>query len=178
MATPSDEALFHAYRAGEAAAFETLFARYQAPLARHLERMLGDAAAAEDLVLETFLRLHRHRSRWREDTAIRPWVFTIARNLARNLIRSRRLWGWLPLGSGQPTASPPAAEGPEVRRRVADAFAALPPAQREACSLRLLAELSLTEIAAVTGVPVGTVKSRLFHGLRQLRARLADLAPF
>jgi RNA polymerase sigma-70 factor (ECF subfamily) len=60
---------------------------------------------------------------------------------------------------------------------VAAAFAALPAAQREACSLRLLGELSMEEIARVTSVPVGTVKSRLFHGLRRLRALLADLDP-
>jgi RNA polymerase sigma-70 factor (ECF subfamily) len=58
---------------------------------------------------------------------------------------------------------------------VAAAFAALPPAQRETCSLRLLAGLPLEEIARVTRVPVGTVKSRLFHGLRRLRAALAGL---
>jgi RNA polymerase sigma-70 factor (ECF subfamily) len=60
---------------------------------------------------------------------------------------------------------------------VAAAFAALPAAQREACSLRLLGELSVDEIARVTKVPAGTVKSRLFHGLRRLRALLADLDP-
>ena len=53
----------------------------------------------------------------------------------------------------------------------------LPAAQRETCSLRLLGDLSLDEIARVTRVPVGTVKSRLFHGLRRLRALLADIEP-
>jgi RNA polymerase sigma-70 factor (ECF subfamily) len=51
----------------------------------------------------------------------------------------------------------------------------LPPGQREACSLRLLADLPVEEIARVMGVPTGTAKSRLFHGLRRLRAALADL---
>ena len=65
---PSDEALFANYRAGDAAAFEALFRRWQEPLGRHLVRMLDDPAAADDLVMETFLRLHRHRARWREGT--------------------------------------------------------------------------------------------------------------
>jgi RNA polymerase sigma-70 factor (ECF subfamily) len=175
---PSDEALLAAWVAGDEAAFEALFRRWQPPLRRHLRRMLDDPAAADDLVVETFLRLHRHRHRWRPDAAVRPWLFTIARNLARNRIRSERLWGWLPLTAarteGTPAAPPPAPDD-HVRRRVAAAFAALPTAQREACSLRLLAELSLEEIARVTRVPVGTVKSRLFHGLRRLRATLADV---
>lgn len=174
---PSDETLFADYRAGNATAFETLFRRWQAPLGRHLTRMLEDPAAADDLVMETFLRLHRHRARWREGTPLGPWLFTIARNLARNRLRARRLWGWLPLSSASERTMPPPAPVDQVRTRVAAAFAALPAAQREACSLRLLGELSMEEIARVTSVPVGTVKSRLFHGLRRLRALLADLDP-
>ena len=174
---PTDEALFAAYREGDAAAFETLFGRWQGPLRRHLSRMLDDPAAADDLVMETFLRLHRHRARWREGTPLRPWLFTIARNLARNRLRAQRLWGWLPLTSVRSRTTPPPAEDYQVRSRVGAAFAALPAAQREACSLRLLGELSVDEIARVTRVPAGTVKSRLFHGLRRLRALLADLDP-
>jgi len=174
---PSDEALFAAYRAGHASAFETLFERYRPSLGRHLTRMLDDPTAAEDLVVETFLRLHRHRERWREGTPLRPWVFAIARNLARNRLRSQRLWGWLPLGQADDVEEPPPATSDEVRRRVAAAFAELPAAQREACSLRLLGELSLQEIARVTGASAGTVKSRLFYGLRRLRTLLADLSP-
>jgi RNA polymerase sigma-70 factor (ECF subfamily) len=173
---PTDEALLAAHRAGDARAFEQLFARYQAPLGRHLGRILNDPAAAEDLVMETFLRLHRHAHRWREGTPVRPWVFTIARNLARNRLRSQRLRAWVPLTAVREQAAPPAAARDEIRRRVAAAFAELPAAQREACSLRLLGNLSVEEIARVTRVPPGTVKSRLFYGLRRLRARLADLA--
>jgi RNA polymerase sigma-70 factor (ECF subfamily) len=174
---PSDEALFLAWRAGDGAAYEALFRRWQGPLGRHLTRMLDDPSAAEDLVVETFLRLHRHRDRWREGTPLRPWLFTIARNLARNRLRARRLWGWLPLESAREEVTPPPIGADEIRRRVAAAFAALPPAQREVCSLRLLGELSIEEIAGVTRVPTGTVKTRLFHGLRRLRAMLADLSP-
>lgn len=177
---PTDDALCAAWLAGDERAFERLFARWQTPLARHLERMLDDAAGAEDLVVETFFRLHRSRERVRRDTPVKPFVWTIARNLARNRIRMQRLWGWLPLGGAEEeSAAPPAvaAGQGEVWARVAAAFAALPAAQREACSLRVLGELSLDEIAAVTGASVGTVKSRLFYGLRRLRELLADLDP-
>jgi RNA polymerase sigma-70 factor (ECF subfamily) len=171
----TDEALLAAHLAGDVAAFETLFRRWQPPLRRHLTRMLDDPATADDLVVETFLRLHRHRQRWRPGTPVRPWLFTIARNLARNRLRTQRLWGWLPLATAREDSQPPPVARDEIRRRVAEAFATLPEAQREACSLRLAGELSLDEIAHVTGVPIGTVKSRLFHGLRRLRALLADL---
>src|SRR5262245_51511787 len=108
---PSDEALLRAWQAGDASAYEMLFRRWQGPLARHLTRMLDDAAAADDLVMETFLRLHRHRNRWRDGTPLRPWLFTIARNLARNRLRARRLWGWLPLTAARRHSTPP----PEAR---------------------------------------------------------------
>jgi RNA polymerase sigma-70 factor (ECF subfamily) len=177
---PTDDALCAAWLAGDERAFERLFARWQTPLARHLERMLDDAAAAEDLVVEAFFRLHRSRDRVRRDVPLKPFVWTIARNLARNRLRMQRLWGWLPLASAErdgmaPRA--PAAASDLVQTRVAAAFAALPAAQREACSLRVLGELSLEEIATVTGTSVGTVKSRLFYGLRRLRELLADLDP-
>ncbi len=174
---PSDEALFAAFRAGDPTALEIIFRRYQAPLGRHLARILDDPATAEDLVVETFLRLHRHRERWREGAPLRPWIFAIARNLARNRLRARRLWGWLPLSDAPEIGTPPAEVRDDIQQRVAAAFAALPVAQREACSLRLLGELSLEEIARVTRAPLGTVKSRLFHGLRRLRVMLADLEP-
>jgi RNA polymerase sigma-70 factor (ECF subfamily) len=174
---PSDEALLRSWRAGDASAYETLFRRWQEPLGRHLSRMLDDPAAAEDLVMETFVRLHRHRDRWRDGTPLRPWLFTIARNLARNRLRARRLWRWVPLATARKQPAPSPEPGNEIRRRVAAAFAALPPAQCEACSLRVLGDLSIEDIARVMKVPVGTVKSRLFHGFRRLRALLADLAP-
>jgi RNA polymerase sigma-70 factor (ECF subfamily) len=176
---PSDEELLLAWQGGDASAFEALFRRWQAPLRRHLTRMLDVAPAADDLVVETFLRLERHRSRWRPGTPLRPWLFTIARNLARNRLRAERLWGWLPLTAlrEHEPASPERARTSdgEIQRRVGAAFTTLPPGQREACSLRLLADLPVEEIARVMGVPTGTAKSRLFHGLRRLRAALADL---
>ncbi len=177
MSEASDETLFVAWQAGDDAAFETLFRRWQTPLARHLTRMLDDPAMAEDLVVETFLRLHHHRDRVRPDRPLRPLVWTIARNLARNRRRAQRLWGWLPLATVEPERPQPPPVDAEAQHRVAAAFAALPAAQRETCSLRLVGELTLEEIADVTGVSLGTVKSRLFYGLRRLRLLLSDLDP-
>jgi RNA polymerase sigma-70 factor (ECF subfamily) len=108
---------------------------------------------------------------------LKPLVWTIARNLARNRLRAERLWGWLPLTSAELSGPPPAPARIEVQERVAAAFATLPAAQREACSLRLIGELTLEEIAQVTRSSPGTVKSRLYYGLRRLRAELTDLAP-
>ena len=174
----SDESLFSAYLAGDVSAHEALFRRYQEPLRRHFERMLGDRAAAEDVVIETFLRLHRHRHRFRAGTAVRPWLFTIARNLARNRMRAQRLQRLFGASlTTAATAAPDPESDPATRSRVAAAFAALPVRQREVCSMRLLGEFRLEEIAITTGASLGTVKSRLFYGLRRLRVLLRDLAP-
>lgn len=175
----SDETLLAQWLAGDEEAFERLFRRLHPPLVRHLARMLDDAAGAEDVVLETFVRLHEHRDRVRPGEPLRPFVWTIARNLARNRIRAQRLWGWLPLASldAEPPKTSRTGVDPGLERRVRAAFASLPTAQREVCSLRLLGELPLEEIAQVTGVSLGTVKSRLHHGLRRLREALRDLEP-
>lgn len=178
----TDETLLAAYRDGDVAAFETLFRRYQGPLRRHLTHMTNDHAAAEDLVIETFARLAAHRDDFRAGAAVRPWVYTIANNLARNRHRRERLTRWLPLAAldVQPAAHlvpAPSGTRSELAERVVAAFAALPERQREVCSLRLLSELSLEEIARATGAAIGTVKSRLFYGQRRLRELLADLAP-
>lgn len=174
-----DESLLAAHRDGDPGAFERLFRRPQAPLYRHLVRMLDEPAAAEDLVIETFERLHRHRHHFRPGAAVRPWLYTIANNLARNRMRRRRLARWLSLVAvdREPAIDGPVGTRHEVERRVAAALAALPERQREACSLRLLGELSLEEIARVTRVSIGTVKSRLFYGQRRLREMLSDFDP-
>src|SRR5690349_14805442 len=178
----SDERLLAAHRDGDPHAFATLFGRYERPLLRHLWRMLGDRAGAEDVVIETFARLHAHRDEVRSGAALRPWIYTIANNLARNRLRRERLARWLPLRAidrAHRAADPggPLGSADEVQRRIAAALAALPERQREVCSLRLVDELSLDEIAHVTHASVGTVKSRLFYGQRRLRELLADLAP-
>jgi len=178
----SDETLLAAYGDGDVTAFEALFRRYQEPLHRHLTRMLNDRDLAEDLVIETFQRLHVHRTELRANAAVRPWVYTIANNLARNRRSRERLARWLPLAAVDrerrvEPAGAAVGSGDEVQRRVAAALAALPERQREACSLRLVDDLSLEDIARVTGASVGTVKSRLFYGQRRLRELLADLDP-
>jgi len=177
-AEPSDESLFAAYCGGDVAAFEVLFRRYQGPLGRHLDRMLNDQATAEELVVETFARLHAHRGRFYPGAAVRPWVYSIARNLARKQYRRDRLVRWSPLEAAEVRAARPSSTSPaEVAHRVTAALAALPAPQREACSLRLFGELTLEEIASVTGASLGTVKSRLFYGQRRLRELLADMNP-
>ncbi len=180
MNEASDEMLFSAYCQGDSAAFEVLFHRYQYQLCRHIEHMVNNLSVAEDLVVESFLRLHRHRDGYRKDHSIRGWMYTIARNLARNWLKRERLKRWLPLTISDPALTletPSVSEDNEIRERITAAFAQLPLRQREVCSLRLFGELSLEEIARIVKASLGTVKSRLFYGQQRLRDLLADLNP-
>jgi RNA polymerase sigma-70 factor (ECF subfamily) len=139
----------------------------------------GDAAAAEDVAQEAFLRAHRALAGFRGDAALPTWFYRI---LVNEVQRHRR-WRWvrerfggaLP---GEPADPRPAAAGdPALRSRVARALERLPRGQREAFVLVHLEGLSLREAAETTGRATGTLKSHLHRALRSLRAQLADLDP-
>jgi len=173
----ADEELFREWQEGHAGALEALVRRYHAPLVAHLSRLLGERALAEDLAQETFLRLVRQAHTYRYPRPFAPWLYTIARNLARNHWRSahHRHTATDDGGHAARDAGPdPAAwlERLEQRDGLRAALGALPLEQREVLSLRFGQALPVAETATVLGIPSGTVKSRTFAALRQLRALL------
>ena len=85
----TDEQLLADYRAGDKASFSELVSRYQRELFHFLVRFLGDRAAAEDVFQETFLQVHQSAEQFDPQRRFRPWLFTIAANKARDLIRSQ-----------------------------------------------------------------------------------------
>lgn len=170
----SDEDLFREWQQGGAGALEALVLRHHAPLLAHLYRMTGDVHAAEDLVQETFLRLVREAGAYRYPRPFLPWLYTIARNLARNEWQSayrRRVSPGEPVERAATGEPGPAEwlERWERRQGILRALSALTCEQREVLSLRYGRELSVEETAAVLGIPPGTVKSRVFTALRRLR---------
>ena len=86
---PTDEQLLAEYRAGDKTKFAVLVMRYQRELYHFLVRFLGDRAAAEDVFQETFLQVHQSAEQFDLSRRFRPWLFTIAANKARDLIRSQ-----------------------------------------------------------------------------------------
>src|SRR5258708_6492964 len=89
QAEDSDEVLLARLKDGDDAALGALVERYKRPLFGYLCRMLGDAAEAEDVFQETFLRVFKHLARFEEGRRVRPWLYAIAGNLVKNVYRAR-----------------------------------------------------------------------------------------
>ncbi|HEX9413162.1 MAG TPA: sigma-70 family RNA polymerase sigma factor [Ktedonobacterales bacterium] len=187
MEQASDEQLLEAVVAGERMALTILVERYQQHLTGYLNRLVGaDWALAQDLAQETFLRVLRQPTT-RGQRPFKPWLYTIATNLARDHFKAGAVRLSAPLGVEQETALIDDAPSPEEsalrgeeREALVTALNLLSVDFRATLWLRFYGGLSLAEIAATLDVPLGTVKWRISTGLRRLRSVLAasaDRAP-
>ncbi len=175
-ATRSDEDLALAARAGETSAFEALVARFEGSLYSFLRVRTGNAAEAEELAQDAFLRawerLARYDPRWRFST----WLFTLARNLAVSRARSHKMRavGEEELASVSAGADPAliAAERDEHANVWGIATRVLSPEQRSALWLRYGEDLSIEEVASVLRKNRVTVRVLLFRAREALAAHL------
>ena len=159
---------------GDINAFEAIFRQAEQDTYRWLLRMVRDPAIAEDLVVETFWRVYRSRATFDWRQSLQPWVRRIATNVARDYLRRRPLEVELPEALPQrPQGDPAVSE--DIRTKVRQAVASLPPKHRIVVMLALVEGQAHREIAEALGIPVGTVKSRLFHAVRLLRRKLQRL---
>jgi RNA polymerase sigma-70 factor (ECF subfamily) len=154
---------------GDGAAFAELVARYQARLGGYLRRLLGEAAAA-DALQDVWLAVWRGLPGLRDPAAFPAWAFRVARDRAFRDLRRRGL-PTVPADESIPAA---AADDftEEDAAGVRAALDRLPVAHRDVLLLRVVEGLSYDQIAAVVGVPVGTVRSRLHHARRLARELL------
>ena len=176
---PTDEALFLRFReTGDTRAYSDLIDRYHDDLLRFLFRMLGDRQGAEDVFQEAFLQAHLSSASFDKNRAFRPWLFTIAANKARDLLRKkgRRKTAELsaPIGGGDgrdaafvdlmggDLPAPDERLADEERdQQVQKVLNAMSPTLREVLLLAYFQRLSYAQIAEELGIPLGTVKSRL-----------------
>jgi RNA polymerase sigma-70 factor, ECF subfamily len=158
-----------------------LVAQYQFRLIRYLIYLLGRRDGVEDLVQETWLRVLERGGSYKPRLRFEPWLFAIARNLTIDFLRRQRSVSLDANGEDNREALPLVAQSPspfELAARTEDAerlalrLATLEPIYRESLVLRFQEEMSLEEMAAVTGVPVSTVSSRIYRGLAALRGQL------
>lgn len=178
-ADTSDEALMHAWCRGDAKAFGDLYARHRLSLYRFLMRHLRDSGTADELFQDVWQRVIAAREGWRPDAAFRTWLLRIAHNRLADHWRALQHRPPPPVDADERAARVPDPATPErelsdfeQRRRLQRAIEALPDEQRVVVVLRLEQELSLEEIAQVTGVGRETVKSRLRYAMDKLRAGL------
>jgi len=177
--TDPDVRLMLALRAGDAAAFDSLFGRWSGPLLRYAQRMVGDLATAEDLVQEVFLRVYRARERYAPEARFSTWLYRIATNLALNeLRRPRRRTPHRSAEDEEAVLAEPAAGADDVAhaRRVGRAAAAaleeLPETQRAALCLAAVEGLSYAEVAEALEVTESAVKALVHRARSALAQRL------
>jgi len=174
----SDEMLLANYRRGDRGSFQKLVERYQRELFHFLVRFLGDRAAAEDVFQETFLQVHQSADQFDPSRRFRPWLFTIAANKARDLIRSQARRPTNPLqasinpgddDSGEFMDLMSSVEDPpdepmqraELQQSVQKAVASMPEHLREILLLSYFHQFPYKQISDILEIPLGTVKSRL-----------------
>lgn len=162
--------------AGGGAALERLYGRYASRLSAYFWRMGSEAAEADELVQDVFIRLWRHRLTWRGEGRVSTYIFGVARS-AWQAARSARP-GAASLDAGPEPALSAAGPHCEAERRelaaeVSRAVNELPEALRTVFSLGTGGGLKYREIAELLGIPVGTVKSRMAAAHEKLRERLA-----
>ena len=186
-----DEELMQYFQAGTEDAFDVLVDRYSERLMHYLYGFLGDKKRCEDLLQDTYIRVHRNRHAYVRIAKFSTWLYTIAGNLARSEYRKQKRHRTYSIHSKNrdneeyemvipdETFSPDKfTESALQDKRIQDAISELAPHFREVVTLRDLQQLSYKEIAAITGLPMGTVKSRINRGRRQLRILLSDIYPF
>ena len=165
--------------------FEELVRRYQRPISAYVYRMLGDYEMALDLTQEIFIKVYSSLRRYRSEFKFSTWIYKIAHNAAvdqlrRNSTREQSLTQTsdgdhfeLPIESGR-LSPEQESERRERRVEIESVVRALPANYRELIILRHSQDLTYEEIVEVTGLPLGTVKNRLFRAREMMRQEFVD----
>ena len=160
----SDETLMLEFQRGSREAFEELFARYREPLFGFFRRRLQLRERAEELAQETFLAVIRAKARYEPLASVRTYLYGIA----MKLLAAERRKGFVAIAG----ASVVSREGVDEALWVREALEKLEADDREILMLREYEQLSYTDIAALLGVPLNTVRSRLFRARMELKGHL------
>jgi len=181
------------YQKGDVAAFAELVARHEKRLWNFVRRFVADAATAEDLLQEVFMRVVRSAAEWQPSAKFSTWLLTIARNLCTDNARRGAVRradsldqtpGVAPDDSGARRIdrlaavsgnAEQAAIDREIAVRVDAAISDLPVEQREVFLMREVMDMPFADIAAATGASEPTVKSRMRYALERLRGALHEL---
>jgi RNA polymerase sigma-70 factor (ECF subfamily) len=174
----SDAELLERYKEGDEAAFREIVSRYRNSLYAFLKQFLNQADLVEDVFQETFLQLFTSRDSFDPSRPLRPWLFTIAANKAKDALRKSQRTSAVPIGTiadsddmsfdevlnalTSDTAVPyDEVERSETAERVSEVIGNMPENLREILILAYFQKFSYKHMAEILGIPIGTVKSRL-----------------
>ncbi len=186
MVDSEERELIERLKRHDEAAFNTFVLRYQERVFRLLLRMLGDRAEAEDLAQEVFISIFKAIDGFRGDSQLSTWVYRVAANHCRNRLkyltrRRRKLTeaydeqsedATVVPGADRPDAPDQLLEAQQTEHFLQAGLLTLDEEQRELIVLREVEHLSYDEIMAITGLPEGTVKSRLHRARAALREHI------
>jgi RNA polymerase sigma-70 factor (ECF subfamily) len=167
-------------------AYEILVQRYKNPLINYIYRFLGDYEACADIVQETMIKVYRNKDSYKSIAKFSTWIYTIAGNLARTEYQRRKRRNIFSINSygdddetfdiPDESARPDVITDSGIKDEIIQkALLKVSDSYREMVILRDIQELSYEEIAEVTGIAVGTVKSRINRGKNQLQKMLKDI---
>jgi RNA polymerase sigma-70 factor, ECF subfamily len=180
--------LIEQIRQGDTELFEYFVRQYQKKITRIAFRFLRDAGEADCAAQESFLRAYQNLDSFREGSTFETWLTRICINWCKDRLKRRRLVFYFhqapkreaedeePLEEISPAPDPSPerrATGREIRERLRAAIDALSPRQRSVFVMKHFEEMSIPEIAEVTGLDTGTIKSHLFRAAHKIRERLA-----
>lgn len=180
VAIRTKEQLLDAYlvasaQTGDRKAFDLLARRWQGKLVAHAWRLTGDVDLAREAAQEGWIEIVRGIGRLRDERAFPAWAYQIvSRRCARRIGRlqqDRALAAAAAVEPAEPFTAPEESDAPAMTR-LRLALAGLPPEQRAAIGLFYLEDLDVADVATALNVPAGTVKTRLMHARRKLRAVL------
>ena len=163
-------------QSGDKAAFDELLKIVQAALFRYIYRLVGEHALAEDILQEVFILIYR-KIYWLENPKLfRAWTFRIASREAFKRLKREKHWARQIRDEKVLEAIPVESEmkiyAPELIREIPNLIAEVSPASRAVLILHYLDEMSLSEVAEILDISLGTVKSRLAYGLESLRQKI------
>ena len=177
----TDDELMVSLGQGEGACLAELMGRYQRPLVGYLTGIVNDVERARDLAQETFIRVFRHAGGYRTSSRFTTWLYHIARNVARDELRTRKRRPQFAVGTGDrrlteaPGTSRDISTSLARKEAVLAALGRLPERDQTLLVMRDIKGHSYEEIASATALPLGTVKSGLSRARSRFAKRFAEL---
>ncbi len=186
----SDADLIHRFRSGQTQAFNLLAWRWQKPILNFLYRYLGNVQDAEDASQRTFMKVYQKLHDLKDSSKFQVWLYQVAANQARDQLRHRKRNAFFSIGSNsnphsdqepEPFAEIADPEGNNLESRVhqtqlhgifEEAMRTIPEDQRLIIVMKIYQDLKFVEIAEVLKLPLNTVKSRMYYGIKALRSIL------